>query len=256
MVILTVHPVSVIFLAMNVLSVLLFLLLLLSLAAPALSVVCHVLTPLFDGKILTTVTLVAVMVEKVWAMFFRMRARYSSSVKQDWTSVSVGYAYAAVVYAVILDYYSALRQPAAVPVVICGATVYALAVALRYWAFDRLGHQWAVHVDKPLGERHLVTDGPYSLIRHPLYTGAILETLGLPLMVGSWIALCLAVVVFLPLEIQRAYFEERYLRRIFGSAYNGYVASTWAFFPLPRRKSAPARPARERGEDREAMKER
>ena len=31
-----------------------------------------------------------------------------------------------------------------------------------------------------------VTDGPYRIVRHPMYAGAVLYFLGMPLLLGSW----------------------------------------------------------------------
>jgi protein-S-isoprenylcysteine O-methyltransferase Ste14 len=34
--------------------------------------------------------------------------------------------------------------------------------------------------------QHLITNGPYAVVRHPLYAGAIFYFLGAPLLLGSW----------------------------------------------------------------------
>ncbi len=34
--------------------------------------------------------------------------------------------------------------------------------------------------------QHLITNGPYAVVRHPLYAGAIFFFLGAPLLLGSW----------------------------------------------------------------------
>jgi protein-S-isoprenylcysteine O-methyltransferase Ste14 len=34
--------------------------------------------------------------------------------------------------------------------------------------------------------QHLITNGPYAVVRHPLYAGAIFFFLGVPLLLGSW----------------------------------------------------------------------
>ena len=70
-------------------------------------------------------------------------------------------------------------------------------------------------------------------MRHPLYFGACLEIVGLPLFLGAWGALLFGALFFIPLEITRAYYEERFLRELFGSAYRDYKNEVWGFFPLP-----------------------
>ncbi|MEI7901650.1 MAG: isoprenylcysteine carboxylmethyltransferase family protein, partial [bacterium] len=76
-------------------------------------------------------------------------------------------------------------------------------------------------------------EGPYRIMRHPLYLGACLEIVGLPVFLGAWGSLLFGTLVFIPLEITRAYYEERFLSELFGSAYRQYKDEVWAFFPFP-----------------------
>ena len=64
----------------------------------------------------------------------------------------------------------------------------------------------------------VIDTGPYSVVRHPMYAGAILMMLGLPLWLGSYAA---ALVALLPSAIfaVRPVFEERFLER----ELNGYT---------------------------------
>jgi len=59
-------------------------------------------------------------------------------------------------------------------------------------------------------DQKLIDTGIYGHIRHPLYTGAILMALGLPIALGSWISLFPAAIVVLALLI-RITFEEKML---------------------------------------------
>lgn len=76
----------------------------------------------------------------------------------------------------------------------------------------------AVRVQSERGHR-VVTAGPYALVRHPMYAGAILYFLGTPLLLGSWYGLAFAPV-FIVLLAARAVMEERVLTR----ALDGYPA--------------------------------
>ncbi len=58
----------------------------------------------------------------------------------------------------------------------------------------------------------VVTDGPYRIVRHPMYAGAVLWLLGMPLLLGSWWGV--AAVPFMTAGLAlRALGEERLLRR-------------------------------------------
>lgn len=61
-------------------------------------------------------------------------------------------------------------------------------------------------------QQRTITDGPYRVVRHPMYAGALLMFVGTPLLLGSWWGL-----LFVPLGGAgigiRAVGEERMLRR-------------------------------------------
>jgi protein-S-isoprenylcysteine O-methyltransferase Ste14 len=193
-------------------------------------------TPPFPGKWWMTGFLAAATLERVWAMFFQHRERFSTRVEQDWTAVAVGYAYAITLYGTAIDTLFIRRSAPSPSACAAGLVLYGAALALRYGAMAHLRHQWTVQLDRgDVGNRFLVTSGPYGWVRHPLYTAACMETLAVPLSLLSWPALAVAAFAFVPSEIFRARFEERYLRRTFGADYDAYAARTGAFLPRWKR---------------------
>jgi protein-S-isoprenylcysteine O-methyltransferase Ste14 len=87
----------------------------------------------------------------------------------------------------------------------------------------------------------LATEGPYALVRHPLYTGNILVLLGFALANGTWWALPLAVVFFwfyYPCAID---YEDRKLERIFGDRWRRWAADVPALIPTFRNLGAAGR---------------
>ena len=84
---------------------------------------------------------------------------------------------------------------------------WVVAAALRANAF-------AIPVVKAQVERHqvVVDRGPYAVVRHPMYAGAVLLMLGLPLWLGSTAGV-LAALVPIALLAVRIVVEERFLRR-------------------------------------------
>jgi protein-S-isoprenylcysteine O-methyltransferase Ste14 len=192
-------------------------------------------TPGFSGKAAGVSLYVAACAERIWAMYVRQGlGRVRDGAGRDWTAIAVGYAYPLTLGGAIAEFL--LRQYAPPPGLFAtGLAVYAAGVALRYWAFRVLRNQWHVDVTDTGGERQLVRGGPYRLMRHPLYFGACLEIVGIPLFLNAWGALLFGVLVFIPLEVARGYYEERFLRALFGEDYRRYVDDVWAFFPLPVR---------------------
>jgi protein-S-isoprenylcysteine O-methyltransferase Ste14 len=59
-------------------------------------------------------------------------------------------------------------------------------------------------------EQEVISTGPYKLVRHPMYMGAILLLVGIPLSLGSLCGL-FAIAVMLPALIWRLLNEERFL---------------------------------------------
>jgi protein-S-isoprenylcysteine O-methyltransferase Ste14 len=60
-------------------------------------------------------------------------------------------------------------------------------------------------------QQKVVTSGPYRLVRHPMYAGAILLLLFAPLALGSWVALPFPLPLILVVAI-RSVEEEKFLR--------------------------------------------
>ena len=79
---------------------------------------------------------------------------------------------------------------------------------------------------------HKVIDtGLYALVRHPLYTGAILFYLGVPLLLGSGYGLAFSTSVFIEMLWVRTQHEEETLRR-FLPDYEAYMRRVrWRFIP-------------------------
>lgn len=121
--------------------------------------------------------------------------------------------------------------PAGVPWGWIGASVFVLGTALRWWSIWHLGRFFTVNV--AVAPDHRVIDtGPYSFIRHPSYTGLLLQFVGLGLTLGTLPSL-LAVVVLPTLAIlHRIRIEEAALHAHLPGAYAAYSARTKKIVPL------------------------
>lgn len=61
-------------------------------------------------------------------------------------------------------------------------------------------------------EQKVISTGPYALIRHPMYSGAFIMLLGLPLALGSWWALIFVFLLFAAI-VWRLLEEEKFLAK-------------------------------------------
>jgi protein-S-isoprenylcysteine O-methyltransferase Ste14 len=109
-----------------------------------------------------------------------------------------------------------------------GLAVFLLGLALAVWARIYLGRNWGM----PMSEKadpELVTTGPYSVIRHPIYSGIILAMAGTAIAVSLyWL---IAVVVLGAYFIYSAVMEERHMAEVFPEAYPRYKQSTKMLIP-------------------------
>jgi protein-S-isoprenylcysteine O-methyltransferase Ste14 len=61
-------------------------------------------------------------------------------------------------------------------------------------------------------DQQVISTGPYALVRHPMYAGALVMLLGIPIALGSWWGI-LVVAAMLPALIWRLFEEEKFLAR-------------------------------------------
>ena len=113
----------------------------------------------------------------------------------------------------------------------------AVGLAWSLWSLRVLGRNLSVLAQA----RDLASKGPYRWVRHPLYTGELVSTLGIMIAMNSlaaaacWVALC-------ALQVYRALREEQLLAQTL-PAYREYRGRTAALVPgLSRRRSPAARP--------------
>lgn len=110
-----------------------------------------------------------------------------------------------------------------------GIGICVLGVAVAIWARWHLGLNWSG--SPAIKENHeLITDGPYRLIRHPIYTGILVAFVGTALVIGIWavIAFTGAAMIF----VRRIRIEEEYMLRLFPDKYPKYRKHTWALIPF------------------------
>ena len=99
-----------------------------------------------------------------------------------------------------------------------------------FWLVFR-ANRYAAPVVKIQEGHAIATGGPYAVVRHPMYAGAIPFLLGTPLLLGSWLGLALAPVIVAGFGF-RAVMEEATLAAQFPD-YADYAARVrYRFVPL------------------------
>ena len=111
---------------------------------------------------------------------------------------------------------------------------FALAAVLSWSARRTLGRQW--RIDAGLSVDHeLVTSGPYSLVRHPIYTSMLCLLWAMGFILAPWPLLLIATAVFILGTEIRVRAEDRLLASRFGERFQDYRRSAGAYIPFVKR---------------------
>jgi protein-S-isoprenylcysteine O-methyltransferase Ste14 len=97
-------------------------------------------------------------------------------------------------------------------------------------AIRRLGKQWALPARLVEGHK-LITAGPYSYVRNPIYTGMLGMLIATGLAMEHWIATIAAFVVFAVGMVIRVRSEEKLLHAAFGEEFEEYARRVPAVLP-------------------------
>jgi len=111
-----------------------------------------------------------------------------------------------------------------------GGIIYLAGLTIAITGRVQLGKNWANLEDyQVLSGQHLVQDGIYRYIRHPIYTGDVLLILGLELALNSW--LVLLVIPLIIIVARQTLEEERVLQKSFPE-YAEYRKNSKMFIPF------------------------
>jgi protein-S-isoprenylcysteine O-methyltransferase len=111
-----------------------------------------------------------------------------------------------------------------------GCGLFAIGLLLRWYSIIYLGRFFTVNVAIHSGHE-IIDTGPYSRIRHPSYSGALLAFLGLAVTLANWLSLLLIVVPIFWAFSRRMTTEEMALANALGSPYTNYMRRTKRLAP-------------------------
>ena len=120
-------------------------------------------------------------------------------------------------------------EPGAVAVFWLGVVLGFAGIALRWYAVRSLGRFFRMRV-MTVPDQVVVESGPYALMRHPSYTGALMTVLGVMLCSTNWLTLA-CFLIALPGFAYRIMVEERALVGALGDPYRDYMRRTKRLIP-------------------------
>jgi len=111
-----------------------------------------------------------------------------------------------------------------------GLVITAAGCAFAIWARLMLGRNWSGRVTIKQDHR-LVREGPYAIVRHPIYTGGLLGLAGTALAFGEWRCILGVALVFIG-WYTKSRREESFMVAQFGDEYLRYRRDVRALIPF------------------------
>jgi protein-S-isoprenylcysteine O-methyltransferase Ste14 len=126
---------------------------------------------------------------------------------------------------------TALSKPIEIVVAIFTMLVATGSVWFVIASIKTLGKQWSLGARLIEGHK-LITEGPYRLVRNPIYTGMFGMLLATGLAISSWVGLVIAIIVFAIGTLIRVRSEEKLLIDAFGPEFDDYARRVRAVIPF------------------------
>lgn len=120
-----------------------------------------------------------------------------------------------------------------------GVAVTMVGIVATVAAQLAMGASWRIGVD-PAERTSLVTEGPFAVVRNPIFTATLVTFLGLTLAVPNLLSIVGLVVLVVGVELQVRCVEEPHLLNVHGADYAAYAARTGRFLPGLGRLHQPA----------------
>jgi protein-S-isoprenylcysteine O-methyltransferase Ste14 len=110
-----------------------------------------------------------------------------------------------------------------------GFAVTLSGILFAIWARIALGSNWSADAVLKEGQT-LVRNGPYGIVRHPIYAGITLGMLGSAMAENNIIGL-IAVFFVLLFSYSRITYEEKFMKEKFGKEWEDYAKTVKEFVP-------------------------
>lgn len=113
---------------------------------------------------------------------------------------------------------------------ILGVVLAFLGIVTTVVAQFAMGDAWRIGVD-PSEQTELVTHGPFSVVRNPIFAAMIPSFIGIALLAPNVVTIAGAILLMVALELQTRLIEEPYLSTVHGEQYTAYATRVGRFLP-------------------------
>lgn len=109
-----------------------------------------------------------------------------------------------------------------------GIALTVFGTGLRAWGIWTLGEYFTGHIE--IKDNHkLVESGPYKFIRHPAYSGNIMQALGFPLILNAYLSLSISAILIILFLFRMKLEENILIQEVKG--YSDYLKRTDRLIP-------------------------
>jgi protein-S-isoprenylcysteine O-methyltransferase Ste14 len=170
-----------------------------------------------------------------FALLFRMRARNVREARRA-TVATLGVVMQALAFVLVWTFRRAEWWPftdlmaAEVALAIAAIVLAVTGGWVCFWSVQTLGKQWALQA-RVIEGHELITQGPYGIVRNPIYLGMLEVVLATGLVLSAWWALVAGIIAYIVGTQIRIRAEEGLLRETFGAQFADYAARVPALLP-------------------------
>jgi protein-S-isoprenylcysteine O-methyltransferase Ste14 len=115
-------------------------------------------------------------------------------------------------------------------ITILGIVMIIFGLAVRISAINTLGKYFTATA-RSTAQHILIKTGPYSIVRHPSYIGAIIALIGVPVFLNNVLTPFLTVLLLSVVYSMRIKNEDKLLINMFGEEYIRYAVNVKAIIP-------------------------
>lgn len=133
--------------------------------------------------------------------------------------------------AVFLAWREALAPMIAPPPIAVGVGVAGVGLALAFASQLAMGDAWRIGLDAR-EKTTLMTDGPFAIVRNPIYASVMVFLVGLALLIPNALMLMSLPLAIVGVQMQVRLVEEPHLTAVHGDAYREYKQRVGRLLPF------------------------
>lgn len=129
----------------------------------------------------------------------------------------------------LIQNYPSITLPGSYLLIVLGIFIYLFGIGLSIWAKIYMKNIWGIPAQHNLKRQHtLLTKGPFSFTRNPIYIGLLLTSIGYFFILRSYLVFVTLIIFY---YINRVIIkEEKILHTLFGSKYITYTKIISRYF--------------------------